>query len=120
MRGEHRRFPHLAFFHLAVAEKRKSVPVLAGKPRRQGKTDRARQTLSERTADQIAQRRALAADGLKVGSVAAIGGEFRRIDQSGFGSRGVKRDHVMPRREHEPVVAIAHAAAEQHRENLGG
>ena len=65
MRGEHRRLPHLAFFHLAVAEKCKRVAILAGKPRRQGKTDRARQTLTERTADQIAQRRALAADGLQ-------------------------------------------------------
>jgi len=120
MRGEHRRFPHLAFFHLAVAEKSKSVAILAGKPRRQSKADCARQTLPERTADQIAQRGAFAADGLEVGSIAAIGGEFCRIDQSGFGSRGVERDHVMPGREHEPVVAIAQAAAEQHRENLSG
>ena len=96
------------------------MPVLAGKPRRQGESDRARQTLPERTADQIAERRALAADGLEVGSIAAIGGELRRIDQPGFGGRSVKRDHIMAGRNDEPVVAIAHAATEQHGENLSG
>ena len=89
MRGEHRRLPHLAFFHLAVAEKGENIAILAGELCRQSKADRPRQPLTERAANQIGNRRALAADRLELGAILAVGSEFCRIEPSGLGSHGV-------------------------------
>ena len=82
VRGEHRRLPYLALFHLAIAEKRESVAILAGKLGREREPDCAGKPLPQRAANQIAERRAFAADRFEQRAVLAVSRERLRIEQA--------------------------------------
>src|SRR3982074_973974 len=69
---KHCSLPYLTFFHLAIAQKCERAPIVIGKARCENKTDRAGQTLTERTAGQIDQWRPLGADRFQQGTIQAV------------------------------------------------